>query len=57
MIQQGSLVIDVFSKGQVVWRGAGEAEIKPEYSQERRAELIREAVRDIIRRYPQNKNK
>jgi Domain of unknown function (DUF4136) len=57
VIEQGSLVLDVFSKDAVVWRGAGAAEIKPEMPRDKRAALIREAVRQIIRRYPQNKKK
>jgi len=57
VIEQGSLVLDVFSKDAVVWRGAGAAEIKPGLPPDKRAALIREAVRQIIRRYPQNKKK
>jgi Domain of unknown function (DUF4136) len=52
VIQQGSLVLDLSSKGQVVWRGLGEAQIKMDLSQERRTALIREAVREILERYP-----
>jgi hypothetical protein len=55
IIQQGSLAIDVFAKGEVVWRGVGAAEIKPGLTQDKRAALIREAVREILKRYPQNK--
>jgi Domain of unknown function (DUF4136) len=57
VIQQGSLVLDVFAKDAVVWRGAGAAEIKPDLPQEKRAALIREAVKQIVRRYPQNRKK
>jgi hypothetical protein len=54
VIQRGSLAIDVMSKGQIVWRGVGAAEIKPGVTQDKRAELIRVADRDILRRYPRN---
>jgi len=52
MIQQGALVLDLSTKGEVVWRGVGEAQIKMDLTQERRAQLIREAVREILERYP-----
>jgi hypothetical protein len=52
MIEQGSLVLDLSSNGRVVWRGIGEAQIKLDLDQERRAELLREAVRDLLRRFP-----
>ena len=55
VIQQGSLAIDFTANGQIVWRGVGAAEIKPGLPQDKRAALIREAVRDILRRYPQKK--
>jgi uncharacterized protein DUF4136 len=52
---QGSLVLDVSSKGQPVWRGAAEAEIKWEYSEEKRVALLREAVKEILKNYPPKK--
>jgi hypothetical protein len=55
VIEQGSLAIDVSAKDQVVWRGVGAAEIKPGLPQEKRAALIRTAVRDILKRYPRTK--
>ena len=55
VIQRGSLAIDAMSKGQIVWRAVGAAEIKPGLTQEKRAELIRVAVKDILRRFPRNK--
>lgn len=55
VIQQGSLAIDVSAKDQVVWRGVAAAEIKPGTTQDRRAALIRQAVRDILKRYPRTK--
>lgn len=55
VIQQGSLAIDFSANGEIVWRGVGAAEIKPGLPQEKRAALIREAVREILKRYPQKK--
>ena len=55
VIQQGSLAIDVFAKGEVVWRGVAAAEIKPGLTTDKRAALVREAVREVLRRYPRNK--
>jgi hypothetical protein len=52
VIEQGSLVLDLSANGRVVWRGVGEAKIKLEMPQEERAELLREGVRDLLRRYP-----
>jgi len=54
-IQRGSLVLDLSSEGRVVWRGVGEAEIKMDLSQEKRAALMQEAVRAILARYPPKK--
>ena len=55
VFNSGSLVLDLSSKGQPVWRGIGEAEIKWSMDEEKRAVLIREAVRDILKRYPPKK--
>jgi hypothetical protein len=55
VVQQGSLVLDLSAKGEVVWRGVGEAQIKMDLSQEKRASLIRDAVREILKHYPPKK--
>jgi hypothetical protein len=55
IIQQGSLAIDFSANGAIVWRGVAAAEIKPDLSDDKRAALIREAVREILKRYPQKK--
>ena len=52
MFNAGSLVLDLTSKGEPVWRGIGEAEIKWSMDDEKRVILIREAVREILKRYP-----
>ena len=55
VIEQGSLVLDLHAGDQIVWRGIGSAQIKMGLPQEKRVALIREAVRDIVRRYPPKK--
>jgi hypothetical protein len=52
LIEQGSLVLDLSAKGQLVWRGIAEAEIKTDMDQQKRANLLREAVKKILEKYP-----
>ena len=54
-IEQGALVLDLSAKGEVVWRGVGEAQIKWDLDQNKRLALINEAVRDILARFPPKK--
>jgi Domain of unknown function (DUF4136) len=54
-IPQGSLVLDLSAKGEVVWRGVGEGQIKWELDQNQRRALINEAVQKILERYPPKK--
>ena len=49
----GALAIDVSSAGKVVWRGVAETKIKPDLSTPAREALLREAVRDLIKKLPQ----
>ena len=55
VIEQGSLVLDFKAKDQIVWRGVGAAQIELGLPQEKRVALIREAVREILKRYPPKK--
>src|SRR5262245_59230120 len=55
VILPGSLALDFMSKGEIVWRGVGAAQIKPGLTQDQRAGLIRVAVKDILKKYPRNK--
>lgn len=55
-IEQGSLVLDLSANGEVVWRGIGEARIKTDLARDKRAALIREAVQEILKRYPPKKS-
>lgn len=52
MMNYGSLVIDLSANKTVVWRGLAQAKIKTDADDQRREALIREAVRDLLRRYP-----
>jgi hypothetical protein len=52
MIEQGSLVIDMSANDKLVWRGVGEAKIKVEFDRQKRANLLREGVRDLLGRFP-----
>jgi hypothetical protein len=51
-VDQGSLVIDLAANKTVVWRGVAHAKIKPDTAYKKREGLIREGVRDLMRRYP-----
>jgi hypothetical protein len=55
VMNRGSLVIDLSAKGTVVWRGLAQANIKMDVDEKRRQALIREAVRDLLRRYPRQR--
>ena len=57
VIEQGSLVLDISANKEVVWRGIGQAELKPGQPAEKRAVLLREAIRDILKEYPPKKKK
>jgi hypothetical protein len=52
MIEQGSLVIDMSANDKLVWRGVGESKIKVEFDRQKRANLLREGVRDLLGRFP-----
>ena len=52
IMNQGALVIDLSAKGNVVWRGVAQAEIKNDMERKRREDLLRGAVRDLLKRYP-----
>ena len=52
ILNTGSLVLDVSARSQVIWRGVAQAKIRLDADESRRQALIREAVRDLIRRLP-----
>jgi uncharacterized protein DUF4136 len=52
LMNYGSLVLDMTAKNAIVWRGVANAKIKFEAEDSKRQELIREAVRDLLRKFP-----
>jgi hypothetical protein len=55
ILNAGTLVLDASAKGTVIWRGAANAEIKPDTSTEKKESLVRDAVRDMLRQFPPKK--
>jgi hypothetical protein len=55
IMNRGSLVLDLSSGGKVIWRGIADAGIKPGSDDKKAHELIRSAVRDLLRKYPRSK--
>lgn len=52
VMNQGSLVLDISAKGNVVWRGVARSQIKMGISDDKRQSLIREAAKDLLKRFP-----
>jgi hypothetical protein len=52
MMNRGSLVLDLSGKGNVVWRGLAQADIKFDADEKKRESLLREAIRDLLAKYP-----
>ena len=46
------MVLDLTAQDVVVWRGVAQAQIKPDAPTDKRESLLREAVRDLLKRYP-----
>jgi hypothetical protein len=55
VIEQGSLVLDISANNEVVWRGIGQAELKPGQTPAQRTPLIQDAVREILKHFPPKK--
>jgi hypothetical protein len=52
VMNRGALVLDLAAKGTVVWRGLADAKLRMDTDDKKRESAIREAVRDLLRRYP-----
>ena len=52
VMNQGSLVLDLSAKDTVVWRGLAQAKLQVDAEDKKREAVLREAVRDLLRRYP-----
>ena len=48
----GSLVLDLSAKQDIVWRGVASAKLKMGTEPKKRQSLLREAVRDLLKKYP-----
>jgi hypothetical protein len=52
LMNQGALVIDLAASTHVVWRGVAQAKLKFDVDFKKREAVIREAVHDLLRRFP-----
>jgi hypothetical protein len=52
IMNHGSLVLDLSAGGRVIWRGVAQANVKIGSDDKAREARLREAVRDLLRRYP-----
>jgi hypothetical protein len=52
IMNRGALVLDFSANGTVVWRGVAQAQIKMDADDKKREAILREAVRDLVKRYP-----
>jgi len=52
VLNKGSLVLDLAAKNAIVWRGVAEAQLEPDASSKKRESRLRDAVRDLLKRYP-----
>ena len=52
VFNRGSLVLDLSSGNNVIWRGVAQSNIKPDADLKKRENVLREAIRDLIKRYP-----
>ena len=52
VMNAGALVIDISSKDDIVWRGVAQAQIDIGADPKKRDALLREAVRDLLRKFP-----
>jgi hypothetical protein len=55
VLNRGSLVLDLTAKDRIVWRGVAQAELQPDAQEKQRETKIREAVRDLLKRFPPKK--
>lgn len=52
VLNRGSLVLDFAAKNAIIWRGVAEAQLEPDASPQKRESKLKEAVRDLVRKYP-----
>jgi hypothetical protein len=51
-MNRGSLVLDVSAAKEIVWRGVAQADLDMGADAKKRETVLREAVRDLVRRFP-----
>ena len=54
IMNRGSLVFDLNAKGKIVWRGVADAKVDVYANDKEREKTLREAVRDLIKKYPKS---
>lgn len=52
VMNRGSLVVDMSAGDTIVWRGLAQAEVAPDAESKKRETRLREAVRDLLKKYP-----
>lgn len=52
VMNRGSLVLDLNAKEKIVWRGVADAQVDVYASDSDREKTLREAVRDLLKKYP-----
>ena len=52
VMNMGSLVLDLSANNTIVWRGVAQAKIEIGAEPKKREALLREAVRDLLKKYP-----
>lgn len=55
MMNQGALVLDLTARDFVIWRGVAQARVAFEADDKKREAILREGVRDLLKRYPPKK--
>jgi hypothetical protein len=54
LMNRGSLVFDLNAKDKIVWRGVADAKVDVYANDQEREKTLREAVRDLIKKYPKS---
>jgi Domain of unknown function (DUF4136) len=52
VMNEGSLVLDASANEKIIWRGIAEAKLKTDADDKKREAVLREAVRDLLRKFP-----
>jgi hypothetical protein len=55
VMNQGSLVFDATANDKIIWRGLADAKLRTDADEKKRESVLREAVRDLVRKFPANR--